>query len=77
MWQTSITLLIIAAVSVFLIRHMAKAWRSESSMCSSCSSCPAHPAGGRDDAGATGTVECKCPKPPGEHNPEGRRSDRQ
>ena len=77
MWQTATTLIIIAAVLAFLIRHMSRAFRSESTICSSCSSCPAGLAGDRDDAGTAGTGDCKCPRPLGEQSPEGGRFDRQ
>jgi hypothetical protein len=36
MWQTAISLLIVAGVLVYLIRRLSKAYRSEASVCSSC-----------------------------------------
>lgn len=36
MWQTAITLLIVAVVMVYLVRHFFRSWRSGSCACSSC-----------------------------------------
>ncbi len=74
MWQTAITLLIVAAVSVYLIRYYSRAYRSRSSGCSSCAGCC--PERGHD-AMIAGTVDCECPTPLHEQIPADRRSDQE
>jgi hypothetical protein len=37
MWQIALTLLLVAAVLVYLIRYYSRAYRSDASICSSCS----------------------------------------
>jgi len=49
MWQIALILVIVAAVSAYLIRYYWRAYRSESC---ECSSCPARQTG------------CECPMPP-------------
>jgi hypothetical protein len=75
MWQTGITLLIVAGVLVYLIRCITRAYRSESSTCSSCS---AGCAGRGNNGVTTGTLDCTGPAPPfNEQTSEGGRSDLQ
>ena len=74
MWQIALTLMIIAAVLVYLIRYYSRAYRSESSGCSSCSACSAVRA---DNCAEIESLHCECAGPPQEQTSEGGRSDRQ
>ncbi len=74
MWQIALTLMIVAAVLVYLIRYYSRAYRSESSVCSSC---PARGAGLADNCAGIESLHCECPAPPQEQTSEGGRSDRQ
>jgi hypothetical protein len=74
MWQIALTLTIVAAVLVYLIRYYSRAYRSESSVCSSCA---ARPAGHADSCAGVESLHRECPRPPEEQTPEGGRSGRQ
>jgi hypothetical protein len=74
MWQAAITLLIVAAVLVYLIRYFSRAYRSQSSVCSSCQ---ARCAARGDDKASIGGGDCECPTPLREQSPEDGRSDKQ
>jgi len=74
MWQIALTLLLVAAGLVYLIRYYSRAYRSESSICSSCA---ARLAGDEDSCTAAVSGPCECPAPPQEKIIEGGRSDRQ
>jgi hypothetical protein len=71
MWQTAITLLIVAGVLAYLIRYLSRAYRSGSSLCSSChSDCSWR----ENDAAVTGEA---CPEPHSEQTSEDGRLDQQ
>jgi len=74
MWQIAFTLMIVAAVLVYLIRYYSRAYRSESSVCSSCS---VRLAGRGDTCASIASRHCEDPMPPQEQTAEGGRSDRQ
>jgi hypothetical protein len=74
MWQIALTLMIVAAVLVYLIKYYSRAYRSESSVCSSCS---ARLAGGGDNCACIESLHCEDPVPPQEQTAEAGRSDRQ
>jgi len=67
MWQIALTLMIVAAVLVYLIRYYSRAYRSESSICSSC---PARPAVREDNCAGIESRRCECPRPPQEQTCE-------
>jgi hypothetical protein len=60
MWQSAVTLLIVAGVLAYLIRRLSKTYRSGSSICSSC---PADCARHGNDAGIRGAADRGCPAP--------------
>ncbi len=74
MWQIALTLMIVAAVLVYLIRYYSRAYRSESSVCSSCS---ARLAGRGDNCASIASRHCEDPMPPQEQTAESGRSFRQ
>ena len=74
MWQIALTLTIVAAVLVYLIRYYSRAYRSKSSVCSTCQ---VRPAGRADNCAGVESPHCECPMPPDEQTPEGGRSDHQ
>ncbi len=74
MWQIALTLMIVAAVLVYLIRYYSRAYRSQTSACSSCS---ARRAGRADNCVGVESLHCECPGAPQEQISEGGRSDRQ
>ncbi len=71
MWQTAITLLIVAGVLVYLIKYLSRAYRSESS---ACSSCPADCSRRGNNAALTGEGR---PAPPEEQTSDDGRFDQQ
>lgn len=68
MWQTIVVLLVVAVVLVYLVRHYAGVYRSESSACSGCSGCsmketdPGSDFKRAESKGADGDAEC-CGEP--------------
>ena len=61
MWQIALTLLLVAAVLVYLLRYYSRAYRSDSSICSSCS---ARLAGREHSCATAGSGSCECPAAP-------------
>jgi hypothetical protein len=71
MWQSAITLLIVAGVLVYLIRYLSRAYRSGSC---ACSSCPADCSRRGNGEAVTGEG---CPAPFNEQTSEDGRFDQQ
>jgi len=72
MWQIALTLLIIAAVLLYLLRHYFRAYRSGEAGCSSCVTCmEAH----KDACPESGAGVCECAMPPQDRTCDAERPD--
>ncbi|HOV87150.1 MAG TPA: FeoB-associated Cys-rich membrane protein [Syntrophobacteraceae bacterium] len=67
MWQMVLVLLVVAAVSVYIVRHFVRITRSETPTCGHCAGCPCTPSSTvpRECNPEQGNP-CACENPPQE-----------